>query len=62
MAPGFQRGWIAGPGEFSADVRMTKMASQRPTTIAEYIQTAPSVGQAHLRQIYAILKKAASSA
>ncbi len=62
MAPGFQRGWIAGPGEFSADVRMTKMASQRPTTIAEYIQTAPSVGQAHLRQIYAILKSVAPDA
>lgn len=38
------------------------MASKKPTTIAEYIQTAPDEGQAHLRQLYAILKSVAPEA
>lgn len=38
------------------------MASKKPTTIAEYIQTAPDEGQAHLRQLYTILKSVAPDA
>lgn len=38
------------------------MASKRPTTIAAYIQAAPSVGQPHLRRLYAILKSVAPEA
>ena len=38
------------------------MPNKRPTTIAEYIQAAPSAGQSHARQIYAILKSAAPDA
>jgi uncharacterized protein YdhG (YjbR/CyaY superfamily) len=38
------------------------MAGKRPTTIAEYIQAAPRVGQPHLRKVYAILKKVAPKA
>jgi uncharacterized protein YdhG (YjbR/CyaY superfamily) len=38
------------------------MASQRPTTIAEYIQAAPREGQPHLRRLYAILKSVAPEA
>lgn len=38
------------------------MATQRPTTIAEYIAAAPAAGQPHLRQIYAILKSVAPQA
>ncbi len=38
------------------------MASKRPTTIAEYILAAPSAGQPHLRQLYAILKSLAPDA
>lgn len=38
------------------------MASQRPTTIAEYIVAAPAAGQPHLRAIYAILKSVAPQA
>ncbi len=38
------------------------MANKRPTTIAEYIQTAPSEGQPHLRQLYAILQSVATEA
>lgn len=38
------------------------MASQRPTTIAEYIEAAPAEGQPHLRQLYAILKSVAPEA
>ena len=38
------------------------MASQRPTTIAEYIAAAPAAGQPHLRRLYAILKSVAPQA
>ena len=38
------------------------MASKRPTTIAEYIQTAPRAGHLHLRRLYAILKSVAPDA
>lgn len=38
------------------------MASKRPTTIEQYIRAAPAAGQAHLRQLYAILKQAAPGA
>jgi uncharacterized protein YdhG (YjbR/CyaY superfamily) len=38
------------------------MASKRPATIAEYIDTAPSVGQPHLRKLYALLKSVAPKA
>jgi len=34
----------------------------RPTTIAEYIHAAPREGHAHLRRLYAILKRAAPDA
>lgn len=35
---------------------------KRPATIAEYIRSAPSEGQAHLRKVYAILKQVAPDA
>lgn len=38
------------------------MAKKRPTTIPEYIQAAPAAGHAHLKQLYAILKKVAPKA
>ncbi len=38
------------------------MASERPTTIAEYIRAAPREGQPHLRRLYAILKSVAPEA
>jgi len=38
------------------------MASKRPTTIAEYIQSAPREGHPHLRRLYAILKSVAPKA
>jgi len=38
------------------------MVSKRPTTIAEYIRTAPREGQPHLRRLYAILKSVAPEA
>lgn len=38
------------------------MATQRPTTIAEYIRSAPREGQPHLRRLYAILKSVAPEA
>ena len=38
------------------------MASQRPSTIAEYIEAAPREGQAHLLRLYAILKSVAPEA
>ena len=38
------------------------MARRRPTTIAEYIQTAPRAGHLHLRRLYAILKSVAPDA
>jgi uncharacterized protein YdhG (YjbR/CyaY superfamily) len=38
------------------------MASKHPTTIPEYIQGAPPVGQPHLRRLYSILKIAAPEA
>lgn len=38
------------------------MTNKRPATIAEYIQEAPPEGQAHLRQLYAILKSVAPKA
>lgn len=38
------------------------MASNRPTTIAEYIRAAPRAGQPHLRRLYAILKSVAPEA
>lgn len=38
------------------------MAGKRPTTIAQYIQSAPPEGQPHLRRLYAILKDVAPEA
>ncbi len=38
------------------------MATQRPTTIAEYIEAAPREGRPHLRRLYAILKSVAPEA
>jgi uncharacterized protein YdhG (YjbR/CyaY superfamily) len=38
------------------------MASQRPATIAEYIQAAPRESQPHLRRLHAILKSVAPHA
>ena len=38
------------------------MASNRPTTIAEYIRAAPRDAQPHLRRLYAILKSVAPDA
>lgn len=38
------------------------MASKRPTTIDEYIRSAPREGQPHLRRLYAILKEVAPEA
>ena len=35
---------------------------KRPTTIEEYIAAAPSAGQAHLRRLYALLKRVAPDA
>ena len=37
-------------------------ASKRPATIAEYIRAAPVAGQPHLRQLHALLKRAAPRA
>jgi uncharacterized protein YdhG (YjbR/CyaY superfamily) len=38
------------------------MATQRPTTISEYIEAAPLEGQPHLRKLHAILESAAPEA
>ncbi len=38
------------------------MSKTKPTTIAEYMNSAPKEGQKHLREIYAILKKVAPGA
>jgi len=38
------------------------MSRIRPTTINDYIRAAPPAGQAHLRQVYAILKACAPTA
>jgi uncharacterized protein YdhG (YjbR/CyaY superfamily) len=38
------------------------MSTTRPTTIAEYIKSAPKEAQKNLRELYAILKKAAPGA
>ena len=38
------------------------MPRKRPTTIAEYIDTAPKAGQPHLRRLHAILKSVAPKA
>ena len=38
------------------------MARKRPTTIAEYIESAPAHSKAHLSQLYAILKDVAPKA
>ena len=38
------------------------MARKRPTTIAEYIRSAPRKGHPHLRRLYAILKSVAPEA
>lgn len=38
------------------------MPKTRPTTIAQYIDAAPKEGQRNLRELYAILKKAAPKA
>ena len=43
-------------------IEAKQMARKRPTTIAEYIQAAPSEGQPHLRRLYAILKSVAPEA
>jgi uncharacterized protein YdhG (YjbR/CyaY superfamily) len=39
-----------------------RMASKRPTTIAEYIRAAPAVAQPHLRSVHAILASVAPDA
>jgi uncharacterized protein YdhG (YjbR/CyaY superfamily) len=41
---------------------LSRMATPRPTTIAQYIQAAPRVAQPHLRRLYAILKSVAPQA
>jgi uncharacterized protein YdhG (YjbR/CyaY superfamily) len=38
------------------------MTRKRPTTISEYIEAAPPKGQAHLRGLYALLKRLAPEA
>ena len=38
------------------------MSGKRPTTISEYIESAPREGQPHLRRLYAILKSVAPKA
>ncbi|MBP7370291.1 MAG: DUF1801 domain-containing protein [Arenimonas sp.] len=38
------------------------MNAKRATTIAEYIQAAPKAGQAHLNQLYVLLKSVAPDA
>ena len=38
------------------------MTTKRPTTIPEYIRSAPLVGQPHLHKLYAILKSVAPEA
>ena len=38
------------------------MAGKRPETISDYINSAPAVGQPHLRKLYAILKREAPDA
>lgn len=38
------------------------MGTDRPATIAEYIQAAPGEGQPYLRRLYAVLKEAAPEA
>lgn len=38
------------------------MTSKHPTSIAQYVQAAPSVGQPHLQKVYAILKQVAPTA
>ncbi len=38
------------------------MSNKRPTTIAEYIETAPPQAQEHLRELYALLKRVAPDA
>lgn len=38
------------------------MASSGPTTIQEYIESAPAAGRPHLRHLYAILKSVAPGA
>jgi uncharacterized protein YdhG (YjbR/CyaY superfamily) len=43
-------------------VEETEMTNKRPTTIAEYIRTAPREGQPHLRRLRAILKSVAPEA
>jgi uncharacterized protein YdhG (YjbR/CyaY superfamily) len=43
-------------------VRIDRMPSKRPTTIAAYIKAAPREGQPHLRRLYAILKRVAPKA
>jgi uncharacterized protein YdhG (YjbR/CyaY superfamily) len=42
--------------------RHERLTSERPTTIAEYIQAAPPQAQPHLRRLYAILKSVAPEA
>jgi uncharacterized protein YdhG (YjbR/CyaY superfamily) len=38
------------------------MAAEPPTTIAEYIDAAPTAGHPHLRRLYALLKSVAPNA
>lgn len=38
------------------------MPKNKPTTIADYIDAAPKAGQKHLRELYAVLRKAAPKA
>lgn len=43
-------------------MKVTEVAGKCPTTIAEYIDAAPSVGQPHLRRLYALFKSVAPDA
>jgi uncharacterized protein YdhG (YjbR/CyaY superfamily) len=43
-------------------LRAAKMKKKRPTSIAEYIDAAPSDGKAHLNLLYSILKSVAPTA
>ena len=38
------------------------MPKNKPMTIADYIDAAPKAGQKHLRELYAVLRKAAPKA
>jgi len=45
-----------------SEIEAKEMASKRPTTIAEYIRSAPAQGRPNLWRLYAILKSVAPKA